>query len=358
VHPNYSIFAPGTDPRTNPIGTGPFRLVEYRPYERIVVVRNDAYWGEKARLERITFRFLPDATTRVLALLAGEIDLMYDVPREQVAAVEARPDLAVVRAPVGQMLGLQANAHGKSPYTTLSERSLRKALALSIDRAQLVNGLWHGEARVFHTLTVPEVLGRYAAKLRGFGYDPTEAARLLDVAGFRRGQDSVRRKGSTPLRLVLIANPEIDDAAVQLIQAQLSAVGIEVRWDRLPDTATFAARGNAGQFDLNLAAANQNDANPLFLPALIYYSRSTRPFVRWYAAGPDFDRIVSRGLAAAEPDEARRLAAEAMRIVTDEEAIEIPIAGLFRIYGTTRTLGGFDPHPSQTNISWTGVYRK
>jgi peptide/nickel transport system substrate-binding protein len=358
VHPNYSIFAPGSDPRTKPVGTGPLRFVEYKSYDHISVRRNDDYWGKKARLERITFRFLPDSNTRVLALLAGEVDFLMDVPREQVAEVQARPGLQLVRASVGQMLSLQLNAHGKPPYSILADRSVRRAIAVSIDRRQLVHDVWRDEAQVLRTMTVPAILGRFADRLHGFDFDPAQADRLLNEAGWKREAGGIRSKGGRPLQLTMIANPEMDAATVELMQAQLRSTGMDVRWDRLPDVASFAARGNAGECDLNLAAGNQNDANPLFLPALIYYSKSPRPFVRWYAVGDAFDKVVDAGLAAPDPDEARRLAAEAMRLATDEEAIQVPIAGLFRIYAASSSVAGFVPHPSQTNQSWTAVYRK
>ena len=358
VHPNYSIFAPGTDPRTKPVGTGPFRFVEYKAYDHISVVRNDDYWGEKARLERIRFRFLPDPTTRLLALLAGEVDLVMDVPREQVATVQGRSDLRLLRAAVGQMLSFQLNAHGKPPHTILGDRQVRRAIALSIDRRQLVHDVWRDEAQVLRTMTVPAILGKFADRLHGFDYDLVQADRLLNEDGWTRDASGTRNKGGRALRLTMIASPEIDAAAVELLQAQLRAAGIDVRWDRLPDTASFAARGTSGDSDINLAAANQNDANPLFLPALIYYSKSLRPFSRWYAVGDAFDKVVDAGLAAEGPDEARLLAVESMRLATDDAAILVPIAGLFRIYAASTSVEGLLPHPSQTNQSWTAVYRK
>ena len=358
VHPNYSIFAPGSDPRTRPVGTGPFKFVEYVPYGRIVVVRNDEYRGEKARLERIAFRFLPDPTTRVLALLAGEVDLIADLARQQIPTVAARPDLTVSRAPVGQVMSLQLNAHGDAKHPLLSSLPLRRAVGLAIDRERLVKSVWRGEAQVVQTMSVPAILGAHAARVHGFPTDPAQGRRLLEEAGWTVAGDGLRAKDGRTLTLALIANPEVDAAAVQFIQAQLRDVGIEARWDRLPDVATFAARGSAGDFDLNLAASNQNDGNPLFLPALIFYSKSPRPFVRWYQAGPAFDRVVEQGLRATDPGEARRLAAEAMRLAIDAEAVDLPLAGLFRIYGLKRSVQGFTPHPSQTNQDWTAVYRK
>lgn len=356
VHPNYSVFAPGSDPALEPVGTGPFRFVAYRPGEAIVVRRNAAYWGEDALLRGITFRFYPDATTRVLALLAGEVDLVIDVPREQVGAVAARKDLKVVRAPVGQTLNLHVNAHGPPPYDLLADVRLRRAVALAIDRRGLVQRVWSGEAEAVQNMTVPAVLGPFANRVEGFGHDPREAARLLEAAGWPRGQDGVRRKGGRRLEIVLLANPEIDSGAVEFVQAQLRRIGIDARWVKLPDVGSYAARLDAGEFDLNLTTPNQNDANPLFLPALIFHSESDRPFARWHRVGERFDRIVEAGLAASDPAEARRRAAEAMHVAIDEEAVVIPIAALFRIYAMRETVEGFVPHPSRTNQSWTSVH--
>jgi len=96
----------------------------------------------------------------------------------------------------------------------------------------------------------------------------------------------------------------------------------------------------------------------MFLPALIYDSRSKRPFARWYHLGPALDRIIDAGLQAMDSDEVCRRAAEAIAMIVDEEAIALPLAGLFRIYAMKSSVEGFVPHPSQTNQTWTAVYLK
>ena len=355
VHPNYSIFAPKTEPGIRPIGTGPFQFVEYQPHDRIIVVRHESYWGKPALLNQITFRFYPDPTTRVLALAAGEVDLVMDLPREQVRSVTGRTDLRVERAPIGLILALQVNSHGGAPYEVLTEPALRRAVAMSIDRERLVEQVWEGEAEAVQNMTVPAVLGRFSGLVHGFPYDPRGAAALLDSAGWRQGPDQTRKKNGRRLRLVLLANPETDPGAVEFLQAELRKVGIEVAWPRLPDIGSYAARLNRGEFDLNLSLSNQNDANPLFLPALIFYSKSTRPFARWHLAGPQFDGLVDAGMRATDPAEAQRLAAEAIHVAVDEQAVLIPIAALFRLYAMKTIVQGFSPHPSSTNQLWTHV---
>jgi ABC-type transport system substrate-binding protein len=204
-------------------------------------------------------------------------------------------------------------------------------------------------------MTVPAVLGPFARLVKGIPYDPRQAAELLDDGGWHVGPEGVREKGGRRLQLVVLANPETDAGTVEYLQAQLRQVGIDLRWAKLPDIGSYAARLNAGEFDLNLGISNQNDANPLFLPALIYYSKSGRPFAKWYYAGEQFDRLVEQGLSAIEPADVQRLAAEAIHVAIDEEAVTIPVAGLFRLYALKKAVRGFAPHPSQTNQSWAQV---
>jgi peptide/nickel transport system substrate-binding protein len=355
VHPNYSIFAPDTNPAVKPIGTGAFRVAEYVPNDRIVVERNEEYWGEKALLKGITFRFIPDATTRVLALQAGEVDLIIDLPREQAKQIEAQSNLKVARSPVGVIMSFQQNMHGKEPFTLLSNRPLRQAIGMAIDRKTLVEKIWEGEGSDVQNMTVPAILGNYASLVKGFPFDQNKAKELLEADGWKLGADGIREKNGRRLQLVLLAHTEIDAGTVEFIQAQLKQVGIDAQWNKLPDIGTYSARQSDGEYDLTLTVSNQNDGNPLFLPALIFYSKSTRPFARWNYVGDKFDKLIETGMQSSNPDDVQRIAAESIRVAIDEEAAMIPVAGLLRLYAMKKNVQGFNPHPSSTNQSWTQV---
>lgn len=358
VHPNYAIFAPGTNPAKLPVGTGPYRWVEYVPYQRVVVRRNDRYRGRSPVADQITFRFIPDANTRGLALLAGELELGMDLSREQVAQVERDKRYRVVRAPVGQTLTFQVNSHGDAAHDLLRDRRLRLAVAHSIDQAQLIHDMWHDEAVQLNAMTVPAVLGTYANQLHRLAFDTLASARLLDQAGWRMGSDGLRhRSDGRTLRLEMLASVEVETGAVELLQAQMHRVGIDARFTRIADPGALSARLTAGEFDLNLGLSNQNDADPLFLPALLFYSKSHRPFARWYSAGPKLDSIVEAGMGTSDPREIQRLATDAIRVAVEEEAVCIPVAALFRIYALRADISGFNAHPSQTNQSWATLAR-
>lgn len=121
VHNFMSIVAPGSDPAEEPVCTGPFQFEEYEPEERLVVSRFDGYWGEPARLDELTFRFLQDAGARRLALESGDVDLIYDLPLQQVPEFEGRPGFEVAVPGAGGTTSSARTSMGRS-HTPSSRR--------------------------------------------------------------------------------------------------------------------------------------------------------------------------------------------------------------------------------------------
>ena len=356
LHPTYDVVASGSDPSVRPVCTGPFRFEEYVPQSHITAVRNDRYWGDIARLRTLTFRFMPDANTRALALRSGEVDLILDVSRSMIAGLKATPGLKIVTAPPGAVILIYTVIHGPAPYTALADPAVRRALAMSIDCEQLVKGVLEGYATTISTVNPPSVLGRYASRVRGIAHDPRGAATLLDGAGWRVGANGVRMKNGKPLTLTMIVQSgAIEPEIAQYVQAQLAQMGIQVRIEQL-DAAAFESRINAGTFDFDIEIPNQNDANPAFLLALRWYSRSNVRSAAFLAIGARYDSLVASALATPDHDEAQRNAAEAMHLLVDEEAAAIPLAGIYRIYAMSSRVHGFDPNPSRTNQRWNTVW--
>lgn len=341
VHPVYDILEPGSDPTRRPVCTGPFRLASYTPHDRLTVVRNTRYRGPLARLDTVIFRFIPDETTRTLALRSGEVDVIVDVGRSNASALDRLPNLRTVISPPGAVLVMYMNVNGSAPYNQLRDSTLRRAVAMALDRRTLVQSVLGRGAALVNTVNPPSVLGAYASVVTGVPYEPRAAARVLN--GRRRS-------------LTLIANPgSVDRATVEYVQAQLARVGIAVAVEQL-DAAAFGSRLNSGSFDLDLEEPSQNDANPAFLLALRWYSRSNTRSVTFTQASPRFDTLVERALAATTDDDARRAAAAAMHQLVDVEVGAIPLAGISRIYAMSDRVRGFVPHPSRLNQGWSTVW--
>jgi peptide/nickel transport system substrate-binding protein len=356
LHPTYAVMKNGTDLADQPMCSGPFKFVEYVKGQRLVVQRNPDYWGDKARLDKITFRFFPDANTRQLALQSAEVDMVMDLPREQVATLKSRGGFKVANAPVGRTMLMYLNIHGREPYVLLQDRAVRQAIGYALDRQTMVDKVWEGNAAVVATMGPPEVLGDAAKTVQGFSYETNRANQLLDGAGWSKGADGIRSKAGERLSITLIGWVEWDNQTLEFLQSQLGAVGIEMKIAKAPDQASYGKRLDAGEFDIDLEGPNQNDANPIFLPALRFYSKASSKNMPYFAPGAAFDQLVEQGSAATQRAETQRKAGEAMHLLIDEEAIVIPVAGLFRLYGMKDSVHGFVPHPSQTNQWWNTVW--
>jgi peptide/nickel transport system substrate-binding protein len=359
THPTYGVIAPGSDPATKPVGTGPFRFVEYVKNDRLVVERNPEYWGQKAQVQRITFRFMPDNNTRVLALRAGEVDLAYDVPREAAKDLASTPGVKTVTSPVGAYEALYVNIHGSAPYDLGQDRAVRQALSMAVDRQAIVQSVWQGNAEVSQTMVPAAVLGQYASLVQGQQYDPAAAQQALDAAGWVPGADGIRTKGGRPLHLTLVAGfPTAEDhrPMPEALQFQLKQVGVDLAIVTTPDNATYTARLQSGEGDLWAEIGNQNQADPCFLCFLF----TTQPggsadYSKLFAPGEDFDTPYVAARAATTTDEAARHAAEAMHAIIDQDIVVIPITGIYRIWGVRDTVQGFTAHPSSTNQEFGSV---
>lgn len=361
-HPNNSIIAPGSDPATARIGTGPFREVEYVQGDRYVVEANGDYWGEPPLLAGITFRFYPDPITRVLALQSGEVDLIYEVPRE--SAQEITGDLSLATSNVGAYEALYVNIHGAEPYDLGQDPALREALAYAIDKDAIVSGVWQGNAEVIQTMIPPAILGDAGADIAGTTYDPEKARQLLDAAGWVPGADGIREKDGRRLHLVMIVGFPTAAAHVpmpEFVQAQLLDVGVELEIVQTPDTATYEARLATGEGDLWAELGSQNDGNPCFLPDLLFYSPDpegdpeSAMYGNAFAPGETFDAHIDECRSAVETEAVQEAAAAAMKVLIDDEFVVIPIAGTYRIFGLNQSVQGFEAHPSGVNQSWAGV---
>lgn len=360
VHPQNAVLAPGTDFTKDTVGTGPYKFVEYLQKERIVVARNDDYWGPKAQAARITFRFYPDSNARTLALQAGDIEVAYNVPRDDVGILKSK-GFTMSNSTAGTYRVMYTNIHGSAPFDILQDINVRKAVAMGVDRAKYVSGVLNGLAKTDQTWVPPNALGSSASLVKGFTYDLNAAKAMLDTAGWRVGSDGVREKAGRKLKLTLVSgfpSAEILRPTPTYVQSELKNLGIDVSIDERPDSASFQDLITKKQGDLFLEEGNQNDANPGFLPILLLYTGPGSSGGRYQgivAPGATFDNIIAPALTEVDLAKVQNIVARAMDEAITNQVALIPLAGVFRTYGLKSTVQGFIPHPSFLNVNWTPV---
>jgi peptide/nickel transport system substrate-binding protein len=362
-HPNNSILPPGLNPAESRNGTGPFTEVEYFAGDHYTVAANPNYWGDdKPLVGEITFQFYADPTARLLALEAGDVDLA-EAPRETASQVEAAGN-TLITGPVGAYEAIYINIHGAEPYDLGQEFAVREAISIAIDRQQVIDGAWQGNAEPGTTMIPPAILGDSASLVAAPEYDPERANTILDEAGWVAAAGGTRERDGRALKLTLINGfgTAADHGSVpELIQAQLAAIGIELEIVQTPDTATYEQLLGVGEGDLWLEAGSQNDGNPAFLPELLFRSPEeggepeATMYGRAFATGAAFDEAITRSREALEIADVQAAAAEAMNIVINEERVVIPLCGFYRIVGHRDTVAGFDLHASGVNQRWTSL---
>ena len=360
VHPENYIVADGTDPVKKPTGTGPLQFGSYKRQQQLVVNRFAGYWGTPAVLDRITFKFLPDNNARRLALEAGDVGLILLVPNDAAADLK-RKGFSVYVSPPGAYEAMYQNIGGKKGYTLLQDSDVRHAIEYAIDRDALIAGVFNGQAVAEQTMVPARVLGDHATKVEGYTHDPDKAKALLDGAGWKPAGNGIREKGGKRLELELIsgfASAAEHTGVPEFVQDQLKRVGVGVKIVKTPDNAAYTERTQSLEGDLWLERGNQNDANPSFLPALLFSEKGLfgpGDYQKMFAPGGRFETLINDALAAPDEDRVKSLTADAMHVLIDEDAIVVPLAGVGQISASSDKVKGFVPQPSRLQVRYDRV---
>lgn len=163
-----------------PVGTGPYRVVNYRPDQDLVLEAHDDYWGGRPPLKSIRFVEIPEVASRVNGLLAGDFDFAFDLPPDQIQRIEATPRHHVVGGPI---LNIRLTAMDKT-YPALKNPLVRRAMSHAVDRQSIVDALWLGRTKIPRGLQWEFFDRMYLSDWDVPSYDPALARQLLKEAKY------------------------------------------------------------------------------------------------------------------------------------------------------------------------------
>jgi peptide/nickel transport system substrate-binding protein len=171
-----------------PIGTGPYKLASHTVGQSIVLKRYDGFWGTRPAIETIRYRFIPEPSSRVNALLAGEVDLATDVAASDAERLQQNKGLELTSVAGGSPLHVRI--YSNDPKTPFSKRDVRLALNYAIDRDAIIKSIFRGQAAPLAS-TIPASYP-YGSNpdLKPYPYDPAKARQLLAAAGYPKGFDT------------------------------------------------------------------------------------------------------------------------------------------------------------------------
>ena len=244
------------------IGSGPFLVERWERGKQITLRRNPSYWGpHPAYLDRLVVRFGVSGDALVDGFRAGEFDVAAGFPPSSFADVRRERDLRTFAFPGTGWDHLEIRV-GAGGHPALRSKLVRRALAFGIDRGPLVRAMFGDidpQARQRDSVVYPTTSPHYRSNWGRYRYRPAEARRLLELAGCRRGSDSIYACAGQRLSLRFVA-PVIPGGyrprVVELVQAQLQPVGVEVVQVFAPPSVIFEQILPSGAFDVALFAWN------------------------------------------------------------------------------------------------------
>ncbi len=200
-----------------PVGTGPFRFVDYQTNAVIRFAANAEYWGGTPKIDNLIFVITTDPATRMQKLQAGECHIAaYPAPAD-VARLKADPNLTVMEQPGLNVAYLAMNTLA----TPFDKVEVRRALNMAIDRKAIVEAVYQGMGQVARSVLPPSMWG-YNDDIKGYSYDPDGAKKLLNGAGVK---DLKMKIWAMP-----VSRPYMPNArrAAELMQADLAKIGVGV----------------------------------------------------------------------------------------------------------------------------------
>lgn len=301
----------GKEVARNPVGTGPFRFVSMTRDEEIVLERNPDYFGGAPKIERVRFRIVPEAIVRALELRKGTADIggVNSLTPDMVLALAKQPGIAVEQQP-GTVLTYVA-FNFDDPI--LAHREVRQALAYATDRATLIRYLLRGQARPASSLLPPNHWAD-EPNVKPYAYDPAQAERLLDAAGFPRGADGTR------LHLTLKTSTEESARLLgQALADQWKRVGVTLELRPL-EMATFLSDVGRGSFQLyTLRWIGANNDPDMF--SYVFSSRRMPPLGanRGHYRNPALDALIDRQRVEMDREKRKAILSEIQKIVAEDE---------------------------------------
>jgi len=278
-------YGSGEEFNRNPVGSGPFRFVSAQQDNNVVIERNPSYWGTPAKLERVEFKVIPDATTRALELRKQSADVAINsLVADTVVALQRDRDLQVMEAPGTIYAYIALNL--RDPI--LRDVRVRRAIAYAVNVQPIIHYLLRDEARPAYSILPPQHWA-YDGDVARYPHDPERAGQLLDAAGYP-AKNGVRfhitMKTSTEESTRLLA---------AVLQQQLREVGIALDI-RSFESATFLADVTKGAYQIHSLRWIGGNQDPdifenLFATASFAPKRANRTFY----SNPRVDELIREG---------------------------------------------------------------
>jgi peptide/nickel transport system substrate-binding protein len=319
-----------------PIGTGPFKLVEWVRNDHVTLEANPDYWDGAPKVDTLIYRVVPESSVRLLKLEQGEVDILADVNPDDYQRIRDNPDLVLLDQPGLTLNGVVLPAD--SPI--LSDVRVRQAINYAVNKDEM-NEFLYKNAAVTAATGMPPILWGYPQDLEPYPYDPEKAKELLAEAGYPDGFD---------YKMLCYENPRgYNPVGIKMavaVQEYLADVGINLELETLEWGAFLDARRSADNIDMGMAGWSGDNGDPdNFLYEL--FSSDTIPVGNTaHFRNDQLDELLRQARTTPAQEDRAPLYEEAARIIHDEAAW-LFINHTLHVRATRANVTGFALNPLQ-----------
>ncbi|MGG0935880.1 ABC transporter substrate-binding protein [Brevibacillus centrosporus] len=310
----------------NPIGVGPWKFESWKPAESITLVRNpDFHWADASaqnqgavRPDKLVIRFIKNSQTMLAALDSGSLDVATNVPAKDAKKYRSNEKYTVheqLKSGLGLFIGLNLQ---REVFTDIR---VRKALNLAVNKEAIVQASLQGEG-VQAFGPIGEAMFGYDPSIKeyAYSYQPEEAGKLLEEAGWKLNAQGIRERDGSPLRVHLLSMERFSQGA-QLVQGMLKDVGIEVVIDAL-EPAALIQTALSGDYDMTVMGYGASDPDVLY--QFLHSSQRQGGSNFYNIADDQIDKLLEKGRVTVNTDDRKQVYVDLQKRMVDQ-AYWVPI---------------------------------
>ncbi|NTX99620.1 ABC transporter substrate-binding protein [Deinococcus sp. JMULE3] len=320
-------------PASKPVGTGPFIFQSWRTGDRVTLLPNKLYWGEKAKVDQLVIRSIKDASQRLNELKAGTIDFANDLTPDSLKSIQADRNLVAVKRPSFNVGFVSLN--NRNQY--LKNQTVRQAISMAINKKEIAAAFWNGLAVSNASFLPPVLAWANSPKVPAdYKFDPAAAKKMLADAGYPNGF-------SIDLWYMPVSRPYFPTPKpiAEAIAADLSVIGIKVNL-KTEDWAKYLQdRNKEPGFDMYMIGWTGDYGDPdNFYGA--YYGSNASDDINWNPA--NVETLLQQGRAA-NTQAAKTKVYQQLHEITYNAAYRIPMVHSNPLAAARSYVKGWTPSP-------------
>jgi len=319
-----------------PVGSGPYKVVDYQPGKSITLERNADYFKDSPKAQpkigKVVIRFIPDRQTQMAEVISGGEDLIMSVPKDQAEQLGGMPSLQMVTGDTMRIVFMQMNIQEGTPAPQLKDERVRRAIIHAIDRESMLKNIVGEGGGLINTICTPSQTGCTQEGAPVYKYDPAQAKKLLAEAGYPNGFD---------IDLVAYRERNQTEAIINYLQA----VGIRAKLNFL-QYAAMRDMIRANKASLTHQTWASNLVNDVSASTPVYFAFGNDDITR----DPQVRDLLNKGDHTIESGARKAAYKQALDLIA-QKAYAVPLWTLPAYYVTTKDLN-FKPYSDELVRFW------